>query len=223
MRQLVRRLPEDPDSPGCARADAGRSSSRKEHQNMLSPSAAAVTFLRQFGADDIAHPGGTLLAHLERVRTQLVTWNARPALQLAGLCHAFYGTDGFPRALLPLDRRADLVAMIGTEAEAIVYLYASCGRKATYPTLAQPDGAFHDRFTGRVHTPGPQARRDFAELSAANELDIARADSAFRERWGPELLTLFTRVRDLLSDEAWLDCRTLLAAPAPDERAQRTI
>lgn len=53
-------------------------------------------FLRELGAEDIPHPGGTLLAHLRRVRTRLASWDARPALQLAGLCHAFYGTDGFP-------------------------------------------------------------------------------------------------------------------------------
>ncbi|WUB90529.1 hypothetical protein OG812_00075 [Streptomyces sp. NBC_00566] len=174
----------------------------------------AVTLLREFGADTIAHPGGTLLTHLQRVQARLATWKARPALQLAGLCHAFYGTDGFPTALLPLDRRDDLAAVIGAEAEAIVYLYASCDRKATYPALNQADAAFHDRFTGRPHVPGPQLRRDFTELSAANELDLAIADSAFRDKWGPQLLALFSRLQDFLSADAWLECRTALAAPA---------
>ncbi|KOW00127.1 hypothetical protein ADK65_16280 [Streptomyces sp. NRRL B-1140] len=167
--------------------------------------------MSELGAADIAHPGGTLLAHLTRVQRQLAEWGARPALQLAGLCHAFYGTDGFPDALLPLDRRDDLAAAVGSEAEALVYLYASCDRGATYPTLAEADGPFHDRFTGRSHTPEPQARRDFAELSAANELDLARLDSAFRDRWGPELLSLFTRIRPLLSEPAWTDCQEVLA------------
>jgi hypothetical protein len=175
----------------------------------------AVTLLRELGAASIAHPGGTLLAHLQHVRARLATWQARPALQLAGLCHAFYGTDGFPEALLPLDRRTDLAAVIGAEAESLVYLYASCDRKATYPALHQADAAFHDRFTGRTCVPGPQSRRDFAELSAANELDLAVTDPAFRDTWGPQLLALFTRVRDLLSTDAWLECRTALAAPVP--------
>lgn len=186
---------------------------------MPAPSAAAdraVALLRELGAADIAHPGGTLLAHLQRVQARLAAWNARPALQLAGLCHAFYGTDGFPTALLPPDRRTRLAGVIGDEAEALVYLYASCDRKATYPVLARPDGAFHDRFTGRAHTPQARPRRDFAELSAANELDLAAQDPAFREKWGPELLALFTRFRDLLSEEAWRDCRTVLAGPEGD-------
>jgi hypothetical protein len=175
----------------------------------------AVALLHRLGAADIAHPGGTLLAHLGRVRERLAEWGARPALQLAGLCHACYGTDGFPTALLspespqsPKGGRAELAEVIGPEAEQIVYLYAACDRKATYPRLAEADGVFRDRFTGRGHTPEPRLRRDLAELSAANELDLAGQDFAFRERWGPELLALFTRFRPLLSQPAWSACRT---------------
>ncbi|TWV52736.1 VOC family protein [Streptomyces misionensis] len=94
----------------------------------LAASAQATALLRRLGAARIAHPGGTLLVHLQRVRELLATWGARPALQLAGLCHACYGTDGFPTALLPPDRRTELAAVIGAEAEAIVHLYASCDR-----------------------------------------------------------------------------------------------
>ena len=163
--------------------------------------------LRQLGAETIPHPGGTLLAHLDRVQARLATWGARPALQLVGLCHAFYGTDGFPTALLPLDRRAELRAVIGEEAEAIVHFYASCDRKATYPVLAT---YFHDRFTGTSRVPEPGLREDFAELTAANELDLAARDLAFRAEWGPSLLALFTGFRPLLSESAWNDCRAVL-------------
>ena len=82
-------------------------------------SSQALALLRELGAADIAHPGGTLLAHLVRVRDRLARWEARPALQLAGLCHAFYGTDGFATALLPTGRRAELTAVIGPEAESL--------------------------------------------------------------------------------------------------------
>ncbi|WP_331763572.1 hypothetical protein OH738_40710 (plasmid) [Streptomyces hirsutus] len=187
----------------------------------VSPAASgqAIALLRELGAAEIAHPGGTLLAHLQRVQEQLAVWGARPALQLAGLCHAFYGTDGFPTALLSPDRRSELAAAIGAEAEAIVYLYASCDRKATYPTLADADASFRDRFTGRARVPEPQLRRDFAELSAANELDLARIDASFREKWGAELLALFTRFRPLLSRPAWSACHVVLA-PEPCHRGR---
>ncbi|MET9699354.1 DUF6817 domain-containing protein [Streptomyces sp. NPDC006529] len=162
------------------------------------------------GAADIAHPGGTLLAHLQRVRARLARWDARPALQLAGLCHACYGTDGFPTALLSLERRTVLAEVIGAEAEALVHLYASCDRHATYPTLAEPGGAFRDRFTGGLHVPSAQQRRDVAELTAANELDLADIDPVFRGQARIGLLILFTRLRPLLSGPARADCRSLL-------------
>lgn len=179
----------------------------------------ALALLEELGARTLDHPGGTLLAHLCRVRERLAVWGAHPALQLAGLCHACYGTDGFPVPLLPLERRAELAAVIGAEAEALVYLYGSCDRGVSYPTLAEPDAAFRDRFTGHTFVPDRGQRRDFAELSAANELDIARVDPAFRAASGAGLLTLFTRLRPLLSGPAWQDCHTLLAAPPLSEGA----
>nr|WSW42028.1 hypothetical protein OG296_02125 [Streptomyces sp. NBC_01001] len=182
------------------------------------PEARALALLRELGAGRLDHPGGTLLAHLERVQAQLGAWGARPALRLAGLCHAFYGTDGFATALLPVDRRAALAAVIGAEAEEIVYFYASCDRGASYPTLgADEDGAaaFRDRFTGQVYSPDRRSRRDFAELSAANELDLARIDPSFRAAHGPGLLALFTRMRGLLTEPAWRDCQAVLGGGAP--------
>lgn len=168
-----------------------------------SAAAQAVGFLRELGAEQIAHPGGTLLAHHCRVYRLLAAWEARPTLRLAGLCHAAYGTDGFPTALLSLDRRAELARVIGPEAEEIVHVYAAMDRKATYPGLATPDALFHDRFTGGARAATRSLREDLAELTAANELDLARVDPVFREQWGPDLLALFTGFRPLLSGRAW--------------------
>ncbi|MGW0749705.1 DUF6817 domain-containing protein [Streptomyces sp. NPDC002587] len=170
----------------------------------------AVTWLRELGAERVAHPGGTLLAHLVRVRDLLAAWGARPALQQAGLCHAFYGTDGFATALLPVTRRGELTAVIGAEAEAVVYFYAAFDRAASYPVLGDGEAAVRDRFTGLLHWPAQQLRRDFAELTAANELDLARTDPTFREEWRGGLLPLFARLRGLLSEPAWRECQAVL-------------
>ncbi|MFI9271001.1 DUF6817 domain-containing protein [Kitasatospora sp. NPDC052896] len=170
----------------------------------------ALAMLRAAGAEAIDHPGGHLMAHLRRVSALLASWGAPPVLVSAGLCHAFYGTDGFPGALLPLERRGELVQAIGDEAEALVYFYASCDRKASYHTLAADDAEFADRFTGARTRPTAQQRRDFAELTAANELDIAAVSPEMRDRFGPALLELFTRWRPLLSEPAWEHCRDVL-------------
>jgi hypothetical protein len=131
----------------------------------------------------------------------------------AGLCHAFYGTDGFAVTLLDLDRRAVLAEAISEEAEGLVYFYASCDRKASYRTLADADGGFVDRFTGATVRPSAGQRRDFAELTAANELDIASVSPDARERYGSALLELFTRWRPLLSEPAWGHTLAVLGRP----------
>jgi Domain of unknown function (DUF6817) len=155
------------------------------------------------GAAGIPHPGGTLLAHLERVQARLGDWGARPVLQLAGLCHAYYGTDGFPVALGDPARRDELATVTGEEPERLVYLYGSCDREFSYPRLSERTGPFRNRFTGAVLHPPAAQRRDFAELTAANELDIVTVNPDLRARYGPGLLRLFTSWRALLSDAAW--------------------
>ena len=172
---------------------------------------AAAELLAARGAAGIPHPGGTLLAHLERVHALLAQWGARPALRRAGLCHAFYGTDGFAVALGDPSRRDELAAIIGEQAERLVYFYASCDRRFSYPHLAAPAGPFKDRFTDIVLHPPLSLRRDFAELTVANELDIAAVNPDLRSRAGPALLRLFTSWRNLLSETAWQAVHTALS------------
>ena len=121
-----------------------------EHLSQEPAIAAVSRALASRGAAEIAHPGGTLLAHLLRVGALLDQWGTRPALRLTGLCHAWYGTDGFDAGLGSLAFRDELAAIIGTEAEQLVYFYASCDRGFSYPHLGEPDGSFKDRFTGTV-------------------------------------------------------------------------
>jgi hypothetical protein len=173
--------------------------------------AAARELLAGRGADTIAHPGGTLLAHLERVRTILAAWDNAPAVQLAGLCHAAYGTDGFGTALLALSERDTLAAAIGVEAERLVYLYGSCERTATYPALSGRPVTCHDRFTGTTVIPDDVALRAFAEITVANELDIAEHNPALAGRIGPWLLRLVADWSALLTPAARAGCAARLS------------
>ncbi|MEU6984963.1 DUF6817 domain-containing protein [Streptomyces sp. NPDC046324] len=180
---------------------------------------AARDLLIARGADGMDHPGGTLLAHLDRVEARLTAWGAREALRLAGLCHAFYGTDGFAGHLLPLERRAVLAAAIGAEAEELVYFYASCDRNVSYTELGNEDGRFRDRFTGETFIPTQRQRRDFAELTAANEVDVLRENRELWSRYGGGLLKLFTRWRSLLSEPAFEAARELLTLRGAEREA----
>ncbi len=161
-------------------------------------------FLLECGADQMAHPGGTLYEHLVRVAELLAAWGADEDLQAAGLCHACYGTDGYPEALLAVSERPVLAGLIGTRAESLVYLYGSCDRDAVYPALGRAGPvSFRNRFTGRMHTPPEPDVSAFTELTAANELDIIRHNPATAAQHGTALRQLFSRVRPRLTDAAW--------------------
>ena len=174
----------------------------------------ALQMLRQLGATRLEHPGGNLFEHLVRVAELLGYWRAEDDLRLAGVSHAFYGTDGFQISLLELDQRPRLAQVIGDRAEAWVYLYASCDRGAVYPGLSGSGPVpFRDRFTGESFVLAEADARAFVELTAANELDLAIVNDDFARRFGADLLALFGSARDRLSGPAWEDCWRVLAGP----------
>jgi len=161
-------------------------------------------FLLERGAGRLRHPGGTLYEHVSRVAKLLGDWGASEELRIAGLCHACYGTDGYPPALLSLAERPVLRGLIGARAESLVYLYASCDRAAVYPALRGLDPVpFRDRFSGATRTPPERDIRAFLELTAANELDVIQHSPAMAAEHGPTLLWLFAAARQRLSAAAW--------------------
>lgn len=179
-----------PGAAGAARPDAAREQRITE-------------LLVARGAAELAHPGGTLLAHLRRTHRLLVAWEAPRPLALAGLCHAIYGTDGFPHPLVEPTRRDIVVDLVGAEAEAIVHRYATCDRASVEPQLGlRRPVAFRDRFTG-VTTPLDGAElRSFAELTVANELDVLDHHVALTRDGRAVLSELVARCRTLVSPAA---------------------
>jgi pimeloyl-ACP methyl ester carboxylesterase len=127
--------------------------------------APLLELLAARGADAWPHPGGTLLAHLRRTARRLESWGASRELIIAGLCHAAYGTAGYPRPLFDVADRARLREDIGDEAEAIVYAYCALDREVRGREL-------RDRFSGEYWLPSARMQRQLAELTVANELDV---------------------------------------------------
>ncbi|MEV0802793.1 DUF6817 domain-containing protein [Kribbella sp. NPDC050281] len=124
------------------------------------------------GADELEHAGGSLYVHLHRVAKRLTTLGASDTLVLAGLAHAAYGTDGFPTHLFDWqNERPVLEAVIGPEAEQIVYRYGACDRETTWRDLAE-HRTVTDRFTGTSEELSTADLRDFVDLTIVNELDV---------------------------------------------------
>ncbi|MBA2626103.1 MAG: alpha/beta fold hydrolase, partial [Acidimicrobiia bacterium] len=138
----------------------------------------------------------------------LRSWGADAVLVRAGLAHAAYGTDGFARALFGWDERSAVIDLVGAEAEAIVHRYARCDRAASYPHLVA--GAYRDRIGGAPVALTTDEVHALAELSTANELDVARHSGAFREQHGTGLRALVAGWRGVLSVDALAECRRVL-------------
>lgn len=167
-------------------------------------------WLRERGTETIQHPGGTLYAHLCRVRDRLAAVGHDAHVQAAGLTHAAYGTDGFDLALLFWQERDTLRDLIGPNAEELVYLYAACDRDSSWPDLAATH-RITDRFTGAVVRLADWQLTPFVDLSIVNELDVLEHDpsllAAHRdyftglfEAWSPVTSpAIATEVRRLLT------------------------
>lgn len=126
-------------------------------------------------------------------------------LRRAGLYHAAYGTAGYSPAMVSSGQRSKIVAIIGADAERIVYRYCSCDRTAVWPQIGEVAPVrFHNRFTGVTKAVGEADLRDFCELTCANAVEIAKDDRDFVERDGDHLGRLFRHWSPFLSSSARL-------------------
>jgi len=171
---------------------------------------AILAMLRERGAESIEHPGGTLYAHLIRVFERLAGHGASPELQYAGLAHAVYGTDGLDVVLLDRRDREPLRALVGPEAEALIYRYGGCDRSRSWAGLAQTKQVW-SRFDGGVETLAPAELRAFVDLSIVNELDVVEQSSAIAEKYRDYFRSLFDTWRLLASPSVLADVDAVLA------------
>lgn len=175
----------------------------------MSAEQAVRAWLREHGAETVDHPGGTLYAHLGRVHDRLGALGHDTDVQLAGLAHAAYGTDGFDLVLLSVADRAVLRELVGERAEALVYLYGACDRSRSWQALPQTRQVW-DRFTGVCRDLAPEQMRPFTDLTIVNELDVVERDPGIAERHGGRLRALFESWAPLASAPALAESRRVL-------------
>ena len=159
--------------------------------------------LAELGADGFEHKNGSLHTHLLATYDLLRSWGADSALCDAGLYHSAYSTTGFTDTMVSLDLRSKIAAIIGAEAEAMVYLYCACDRDAVYPNFGNPDGVeFRDRFTDEVFELSAQQASAFCELTVANELELMSLNEAYRKKHIEDYRELFDSMKAHLSEQA---------------------
>jgi hypothetical protein len=140
-----------------------------------------VDFLRELDIEDVPHSGHKgFLAHLVAVHRDLESWGCSQDVCRAGLFHSIYGTELFRRWSLPLDRRADIRALIGERAEWLSFVNCLMDR-ATYDALLESDGPFpiRNRETGEIMELDRTDYDDLVRLHLCDWLEqVARS-----ERW----------------------------------------
>ncbi|MCF2857200.1 hypothetical protein L1286_06955 [Pseudoalteromonas sp. SMS1] len=168
--------------------------------------------LQALGAGDFQHLDGSLQSHLQGTERILKEWGSGELLQVAGLFHAAYGTDGFDESMVSLAQRNRIAELIGKEEEALVYLYCACDRDFVFPQFGSDQPIqFRNRFTQQEF---PLSEADtilLCELTAANELELAGRYPKFKARHGAGLLDLFKRMEPYLSDNAHNAYTSILA------------
>jgi hypothetical protein len=100
----------------------------------------SITQLKQRKAHKCWHKHSTFLQHLVGVHNILRLWGQSKVLGRVGLFHSAYSNSYVNLALLdPIEDREALQSWIGTEAEALVYLYCSMDRHkvVVYTLLTQ--------------------------------------------------------------------------------------
>ena len=171
-------------------------------RNYLERRGNVTVLLVERGARDVEHLHGTLFDHLLRTEGLLLAWDCPRTVALAGLCHAAYGTDGFPTALLTRDERGLLAKVAGDDVEELVYFYASCDRGFLYPNLVNHSStySFRDRFTKEVSLSVTKQLGDFVDLTLANEFDVGTFGAP--SRTPPEWLVKMSNAFGYLASES---------------------
>ena len=168
--------------------------------------------LTELGADGFEHKNGSLHTHLLATYDLLRSWGADSALCDAGLYHSVYSTTGFTSTMVSLDLRSKIAAIIGAEAEAVVYLYCACDRDTVYPNFGNPSGVeFRDRFTNEVFELSAQQARAFCELTVANELELMSLNETYRSKHREDYRELFDSMKEYLSEQAVSAYRSMLS------------
>jgi hypothetical protein len=173
---------------------------------MVTPEMLAL--LDALGADEPSRSGRRLLDHLEGVRAVLAGWGSPSEACLAGLFHSAYGAEGGAARARDanLERREDVRAVIGPEAEALAYLYSALERRHLFGNAARHgDYTVHDLFVKAEVPVSETTLRALFEIEAANFVEgpLARFDGFTDE--------FHARFRRL-----WEGARRFVTAPAYD-------
>lgn len=166
--------------------------------------------LNRWGTDQTGHSDGSLLDHLTGTADRLRAWGNPPVICHAGLFHSIYGTQSFKIQTVPLDRRAEVAALIGPEAERLAYLFCVSRRRELWTGPPGEDLQIHDHADGAPRPVSAAEVLQLLEVEVANLLDQLPPRAEAPDHYKSYMETFAGLVRDRVSPgaraalEAWL-------------------
>jgi hypothetical protein len=161
----------------------------------------AMALLQRLGVGAMAHAGGrSLRDHLVGTAALAETWGFPAYLRLAALFHSVYGTAVYRRAAAGAERREEIHAAIGRDAERIAFAFGALDRArfvAAVKGMAEPAGVTLATRFGDAESYAGREVVDLVLLAFANEIEQVEAGSPAYERvsrgplgaallrWGP--------------------------------------
>lgn len=120
-------------------------------------------FLLELGSEKVRHTEKTYLAHVIGVYNDMKAAGCTEEVCRAGMFHSIYGTQRFQKFALPLDRRADVRALLGERAERLAYLNCAMERASFDEAVrrGEPPYRILDRNSGEK---ADVSEEDFTDL-----------------------------------------------------------
>lgn len=137
----------------------------------MQPSFKHLTdFMVELGTEQVSHTEKSYLAHNIGVYNYMKARGCNEELCRAGLFHSIYGTELFQRFALPLERRPEVMALIGERAERLAYLNCAMDRATFDQSLKGKEGPYRyrDRLTGEEME---LSEEDFTDLCKIHLFD----------------------------------------------------
>ncbi|MGK7878995.1 MAG: DUF6817 domain-containing protein [Crocosphaera sp.] len=136
------------------------------------PSQSILNQLQKFGCHSISHMDRDLLNHFLGTYQLLKKWGNKESVCLAGLCHALYGTETFPVALVPLEKRQEIADLIGEKAEKLAFYYSIITRQHFIENVKNSDNfAIKSRLDEQVIFITELEFRQLLEIFLADRLE----------------------------------------------------
>ena len=177
---------------------------------------------------EISHSSRFFIDHLLRVSFILEDWGCDGTAVLCGLFHSVYGTASFSHATLKWSERDKLRAVIGDEAEELVYMFCTASAKEVWAAVksSAKQDAPETFELGNSHTKGTHrvsARQlaQLAEVKLANQAEQGIKVAAIKAKI--TALEMVAKCGVVSIRPACLDAMRLLlrdySAASPDEQA----